>query len=185
MCTEKYLKEVWRFFECTPPQIQNIMVNFGVKSSPYWPARKKKLIILLENFNNYLSEAAVNKGGGKGHWWFGDHSSIKLITERGDKLFSFQYCEQELHERYLRQAKSTEGSWLWFNSQRLLRLSAPAITQLPTKLINNFITYRLWPMVWTSSNITTVFIKAAETNKTCYQLVTILTPKNYKGVVAG
>ena len=62
MCTEKYLKEVWRFFECTPPQIQNIMVNFGVKSSPYWPARKKKLIILLENFNNYLSEAAVNKG---------------------------------------------------------------------------------------------------------------------------
>ena len=62
MCTEKYLKEVWRFFECTPPQIQNIMVNSGVKSSPYWPARKKKLIILLENFNNYLSEAAVNKG---------------------------------------------------------------------------------------------------------------------------
>ena len=62
MCTEKYLKEVWRFFECTPPQIQNIMVNFGVKSSPYWPARKKKLIILLENFNNYLSEAVVNKG---------------------------------------------------------------------------------------------------------------------------
>ena len=38
------------------------MVTFGVKSSPYWPARKKKLIILLENFNNYLSEAAVNKG---------------------------------------------------------------------------------------------------------------------------
>ena len=28
-------------------------------------------------------------------------------------------------------------------------------------------------------------LKAAETNKTCYQLMTILTPKNYKGVVAG
>ena len=34
-----------------------------------------------------------------------------------------------------------------FMSQRLLRLSAPVITQSPTKLINHFITNRLWPRV--------------------------------------
>ena len=32
-----------------------------------------------------------------------------------------------------------------FMSQRLLRLSAPVITQPPTKLINHFIPNRLWP----------------------------------------
>ena len=42
---------------------------------------------------------------------------------------------------------------------------APVITQPPTKLINHFITNRLWPRVWKSSNITSVFKKASETNK--------------------
>ena len=67
-----------------------------------------------------------------------------------------------------------------FISQRLLRLSAPVITQPLTKLINHFLTNRLWPTVWKSSNITSVFKKASETNKTCYRPVSILPALRFK-----
>ena len=67
-----------------------------------------------------------------------------------------------------------------FMSQRLFRLSAPVITQPPTKLINHFITNRLWPRVWKSSNTTSVFKKASETNKTCYRPVPILPALRFK-----
>ena len=36
--------------------------EFWSKFKPLLASKKKKLIILLENFNNYLSEAVVNKG---------------------------------------------------------------------------------------------------------------------------
>ena len=39
---------------------------------------------VANTFNNYLSEAAVNKTVDKVIDDFGDHSSIKLITERGN-----------------------------------------------------------------------------------------------------
>ena len=45
---------------------------------------------MANTFNNYLSDVAVNKVVDKVTDDFGDHSSIKLITERGNKLcFSF------------------------------------------------------------------------------------------------
>ena len=67
-----------------------------------------------------------------------------------------------------------------FMSQRFFRLSAPVITQPPTKLSNHFITNRLWPRVWKSSNTTSVFKKASETNKTCYRPVSILPALRFK-----
>jgi len=89
--------------------------------------------------------------------------------------YNRMYCEQELHERYPVKAVDCD-----FISQRLLRLSAPVITQPLTKLINHFITNRLWPTVWKSSNITSVFKKASETNKTCYRPVSILPALRFK-----
>ena len=73
-----------------------------------------------------------------------------------------------------------------FISQRLLRLSPPSLTQPLTKLINYLITNRLWPTIWKSSNITPVFKKADETNKTCYRPVSVLPAlsKMYEKVVA-
>jgi len=70
-------------------------------------------------------------------------------------------------------------------SQRLLCLSAPALTQPLTKLISYFITNRLWPTIWKSSNITPVFEKVDETNKTCYRPVSVLpaVSKIYEKVV--
>ena len=67
-----------------------------------------------------------------------------------------------------------------FMSQRLFRLSTPVITQPPTKLINHFITNRLWPRVWKSSDTTSVFQKDSETNKTCYRPVPILPALRFK-----
>ena len=161
MHTEKYLKEVWRIFECTPPQIQNIMVNFGVKSSLYCPARKKELIILLENESlvtlwMWLILSTITSVK---QWWIRGverviddleitQASNPSLREAINCVFiSIQlYCEQELHERYLRQAKSIEGSWLWINSQRLLRLSAPPMTHCwPNwSIILSLTGYGLW-----------------------------------------
>ena len=66
-----------------------------------------------------------------------------------------------------------QGSWLWFHLPTAFS-SAPALTQPLTKLINYFITNRLWPTIWKSSNITPVCEKADETNKTCYRPVSVL-----------
>ena len=60
-------------------------------------------------------------------------------------------------------------------SQRLLRLSAPALAQPLTRLINHFITERVWPSVWKSSNISPIFKKLDETDKTNYRPVSVLT----------
>ena len=59
-------------------------------------------------------------------------------------------------------------------SQRLLRISAPVISLPLTNLINYFITNRVWPMVWRSSNIIPVFKKADEMDKSNYRAVSVL-----------
>ena len=78
-----------------------------------------------------------------------------------------------------------QGSWLWFHLPTAFS-SAPALTQPLTKLINYFITNRLWLTIWKSSNITPVCKKAGETNKTCYRQVSVLPAlfKIYEQVVA-
>ena len=60
-------------------------------------------------------------------------------------------------------------------SQRLLRLSASVISLPLTNLINHFITNRVWPIAWKSSNITPVFKKGDEMDKTNYRPVSVLT----------
>ena len=59
-------------------------------------------------------------------------------------------------------------------SQRLLRISAPVISLPLTNLINHFITNRVWPIVWRSSNIIPVFKKADEMDKSNFRPVSVL-----------
>ena len=119
---------------------------------------------------------------------FADHPSVKLITEkRNNKLsFSFNTVSESYINGILVKLNQRKAVGCDFISQRLLRLSAPALTQPLTKLINYLITNRLWPTIWKSSNITPVFKKADQTNKTCYRPVSVLPAlsKIYEKVVA-
>ena len=113
---------------------------------------------------------------------FVDHPSVKLITEkRNNKLcFSFNTVSESYINGILVKLNQRKAVGCDFISQRLLRSSAPSLTQPLTKLINYLITNRLiffkinWPTIWKSSNITPVFKKADETNKTCYRPVSVL-----------
>ena len=68
---------------------------------------------MANTFNNYLSEAVVNKGVERviDDLEITQASNPSLREAINCVFISIQLkCEQELHERYLRQAKSTEGS---------------------------------------------------------------------------
>ena len=68
---------------------------------------------MANTFNNYLREAVVNKGVERviDDLEITQASNPSLREAINCVSISIQlYCEQELHERYLRQAKSTEGS---------------------------------------------------------------------------
>ena len=145
-------------------------------------------LTVANTFNNYFSEVAVTEGMDKTTDDFADHPSVKLITEkRNNKLsFSFNTVSESYINGILVKLNQRKAVGCDFISQQLLGLSAPALTQPLTKLINYLITNRLWPTIWKSSNITPVFKKADETNKTCYRPVSILPAlsKIYEKVVA-
>ena len=67
----------------------------------------------------------------------------------------------------------------------LLKISIPAIAEEVTKLTNHFITSQSWPTEWKSSNVTPVFKKDDETNKTNYRSISILSAlsKVYEKVI--
>ena len=165
--------------------------EFWSKMKPLLPSKGKKQskIILLEDgslmtdtltvantFNNYFSEVAVTEGMDKITDDFANHPSVKLITEKcNNKLcFSFNSVSESYINGILVKLNPRKAVGCDFISQRLLRSSAPVLTQPLTKLINYFITNRLWPTIWKSSNITPVFKKTDETNKTCYRPVSVL-----------
>ena len=177
--------------------------EFWSKMKPLLPSKGKKQskIILLEDgslmtdtltvantFNNYFSEVAVTEGMDKITDDFANHPSVKLITEKcNNKLcFSFNSVSESYINGILVKLNPRKAVGCDFISQRLLRSSAPVLTQPLTKLINYFITNRLWPTIWKSSNITPVFKKTDETNKTCYRPVSVLPAlsKIYEKVVA-
>ena len=60
-------------------------------------------------------------------------------------------------------------------SQRVLRLSSPVLADPLMKLINHFIKTSSCSTVWISSVIMPVFKKDNDTDKICYQPVSILT----------
>ena len=150
--------------------------EFWSKMKPLLPSKGKKQskIILLEDgslmtdtltvantFNNYFSEVAVTEGMDKITDDFANHPSVKLITEKcNNKLcFSFNSVSESYINGILVKLNPRKAVGCDFISQRLLRSSAPVLTQPLTKLINYFITNRLWPTIWKSSNITPVFKK--------------------------
>lgn len=165
--------------------------------------QKQSKIILLENkslvtdtltvaytctFNNYFSEVAVTEGMDKTTDNFANHPSIKLNTEKCNNkvCFGFNTVSESYINGILVMLNPRQAVGCDLISQRLLRSSPPALMQPLTKLINYFITNRLWPTKWKSSNLTPVFKKAGGTNKTCYRPVYVLPAlsKIYKRVVA-
>ena len=60
-------------------------------------------------------------------------------------------------------------------SQRLLRISAPVVSQPLTTLINYFIEHRVWPAVWKCSDVSPIYKKSDATDKANYRPVSVLT----------
>ena len=117
---------------------------------------------------------------------FADHPSVRLIIEKGDtQSFSFFTA---VNESYLRgildklNPRKAVGCDLF--SQRLLCISAPAIAQPLTRLINHFITNRF--MANSLEEQQYLSKKDDETDKSCYRPVSISTAlsKVYERVVA-
>ena len=159
---------------------------------PLLPSKNKKQskIVLLENdhvitdplsvaekFNEHFCEVAGSDGDRLKVDDFKDHPSVQIIAEKNDLQSSFNFIPVE--ERYIKELleKLNPRKAVGCDniSQRLLRLSAPALAQPLTRLINHFITERVWPSVWKSSNISPIFKKLDETDKTNYRPVSVLT----------
>ena len=112
--------------------------------------KQQSKIILLENkslvtdtltvantFNNYFSEVAVTEGMDKITGDFADHPSVKFITEKcnSNLCLSFNTVSESYFNGMLVQLNPRKAVGCDLISQRLLRASAPALTQALTKLI--------------------------------------------------
>ena len=60
-------------------------------------------------------------------------------------------------------------------SHRVLRISAPAISQWLTTLINYFIEHCVWPVAWKCSDVSPIYKKSDETDKANYRPVSVST----------
>ena len=106
-------------------------------------------LTVANTFNNYFSEVAVTEGMDKITDDFANHPSVKLITEKcSNKLcFSFNTVSESCIDGILVKLNPRQAVGCDLISQRLLRSSAPVLTQPLTKLINYFITNSLWPTI--------------------------------------
>ena len=165
--------------------------EFWSKMKPLLPGKTKTKtkIVLLENdnyitdslsvaetFNEYFCEIAVSKGDALVVDDFTNHPSIQAIADNDTLQTEFNFVPVEvayvndiLNKLNPRKAVGCDSI-----SQRLLRISAPVISLPLTNLINHFITNRVWPIVWRSSNIIPVFKKADEMDKSNYRPVSVL-----------
>ena len=166
--------------------------EFWKKMSPLLPnssgGKKSNGIVLIENeaivtesirvaeiFNNYFVEVAGSSGDDKTIEEFDNHPSTKAITERVTlNQFTFQTVNVEYVRKILNNLEPKKSVGVDDISPRLLKLSAPAIANAVTELINYFITSLTWPTVWKSSNISPVHKKSDETDKTNYRPVSVL-----------
>ena len=155
---------------------------------PNTGSRKSNGLILIENgaivaepeqtaeiFNKYFSEPANDSKNGKRLEDYNDHPSIRSITEK-DLMqdFTFEPVNAEYIRTVLNGIDPKKAVGVDDISPRLLKLSAPALAEEVTRLINYFITTSSWPSEWKSSNITPVYKKADETTKTNYRPVSVL-----------
>ena len=110
---------------------------------------------------------------------FKDHPSINRIAEHigSASNFDFQPLEVEYMKAILFKLNPRKAVGCDNISQRLLRISAPAIAQPLTCLINYHITSCSWPMVKKCSyrNVFPIYKKSEQTDKTKCWPVSLLT----------
>jgi len=107
---------------------------------------------VTEIFNEYFRDVAVNEGTDRTIEDFADHRSVKLITEKGDtQSFSFSTVNENYLKNILDRLNPRKAVGCDSISQRLLCISAPAIAQPLTRLINHFITNSLEEQQYLSS----------------------------------
>ena len=106
---------------------------------------------------------------------FLEHPSVSSIARRQSiENFTFQpistgYIRGILDHLNPRKAVGVDGI-----TPGLLRLSAPVLAKEITKLINFTISTSSWPSEWKSSNVTPVFKKDDDTQKSNYRPISIL-----------
>jgi len=90
---------------------------------------------------------------------FKDHPSVKKIVEHFEPAnnFDFQLIEVEYVKGILLKLNPRRAVGCNNILQRLLRITAPAIAQPLTCLINRLITSCSWPMVWKSLGSAAMF----------------------------
>ena len=132
---------------------------------------------VAEAFNDYFCEVAEFEGNRMDMEDFTGHPSIKSISEKEkmEQSFNFHtvncgYIMEILDKLNPRKAVGCDNI-----SQRLLRISAPAISQPLTTLINYFIEHCVWPAVWKCSDVSPIYKKSDETDKANYRPVSVLT----------
>ena len=134
-------------------------------------------LLVVEAFNHFFCEVAECDGNRMDMEDFTGHPSIMSICEKRkmEQSFNFhtvncRYTMKILDKLNPRKAIDCDNI-----SQRLLRISAPAIAQPLTTLINYFIEHCVWPVVWKCSDVSPIYKKSDETDKANYRPVSVLT----------
>ncbi|XP_022809244.1 uncharacterized protein LOC111346205 [Stylophora pistillata] len=139
--------------------------EFWRKVKPRLPSKGKtqSKIVLQENeqlitdprfvaeiFNDYSCDATTSDGAQMSVDELTDHPSVKRIPEHFGHAsnFDFQLIEAEYLKDILLKLSPRKAVGCDNISQRLLRITAPAVAQPLKCLINYFITSCSWPMVW-------------------------------------
>ena len=166
--------------------------EFWKKMKPLLPSKAKMLskIVLLENeqlitdlkyvaetLNDYFCDVAASDVAQMSVEEFKDHLSVRKIAEHfaPSSNFDFQLIEVEYVKDILLKLNPRKALGCDNISQRLLRITAPAIAQPLTCLINYLITSCSWPKVWKCSNVIPIHKKSEETDKADYRPVSLLT----------
>ena len=134
---------------------------------------------VAEIFNNYFVESCLNHSTDLIETDFDYYYSIDQINKMMENefesiLFSFQpVCTKYVFELLtdLNSSKATGSDNI---PPRLLKVSASALAAPLTRLVNYCIEQSCWIDKWKESNITPVFKKDSEANKSNYRPVSIL-----------
>ena len=134
-------------------------------------------LLVPEAINEYFCEVAEYDGNRVDMEDFTGHPSIMSICEKSKMEQSFNchtvncgYITEILDKLNPRKAVGSDNI-----SQRLLRISALAISQPLTTLINYFIEHCVWPVAWKCSDISPIYKKSDETDKANYRPLSVLT----------
>ena len=166
--------------------------EFWKKMKPLLPSKAKmqSKIVLLENdqlitdlkcvaetLNDYFCDVSASDVAQMRVEEFKDHLSVRKIAEHfaPSSNFDFHLIEVEYVKGILLKLNPWKAVGCDNISQRLLRITAPAIAQPLTCLINYLITSCSWPKVWKCSNVIPIHKKSKETDKADYRPVSLLT----------